>query len=504
MGDDAVDSQFRFTDDYTRVRGGGRDDPRFTSSYDDEDAKEEQQFHLDDSRSLSSQHSFPNESEYHHSSSAAHLVNGETRFPTPGILPYGHFVLSEAPKSDIATVCSGSVIEDIETSSVHELDPATVAGTTILIACPQQQQQQLLAPPATARSSPTLHLVAASTIAMMKNDMGPPLSRALLLHSQHPPTSGSSRAGSLRSFGSKRSGVSSDVAVHVDTDDCGGSLVESGNDGHSVKSVEGSQNDSDDDEIDKSTIPLLAATFTSLDESSLLVHPLLQNGMLSSSSNGRTSPGGTVYKGRGVRRYQGRYMHLPLKRFHQNGCSIQDTTTDQQQQQQQLGGGHPSRDSPDGCYPGQYQDHTYGDPPREWERGRQRSRSRSPPPKEQERRDNFGYPRKRSWSRSRSRSRTPPAPQRNTSPVEDRTRYPSKHGRRKQRSGRHTCRSELSTPRQHRRHNKTREDSRSSKSRHTDSPASGNPPSNGRRTPSRSHHRHNRKKNGSDRGAHRK
>lgn len=32
--------------------------------------------------------------------------------------------------------------------------------------------------------------------------------------------------------------------------------------------------------------------------------------------NGRQSPGGTIYKGRGERRYKGRYMHLPLKRFH--------------------------------------------------------------------------------------------------------------------------------------------------------------------------------------------
>lgn len=33
-------------------------------------------------------------------------------------------------------------------------------------------------------------------------------------------------------------------------------------------------------------------------------------------NSGRLSPGGTIYKGRGERRYKGRYMHLPLKRFH--------------------------------------------------------------------------------------------------------------------------------------------------------------------------------------------
>ena len=38
-----------------------------------------------------------------------------------------------------------------------------------------------------------------------------------------------------------------------------------------------------------------------------------------SEVNGRRSPGGTIYKGRGNRRYVGRYMHLPLKRFHNDG-----------------------------------------------------------------------------------------------------------------------------------------------------------------------------------------
>ena len=46
-----------------------------------------------------------------------------------------------------------------------------------------------------------------------------------------------------------------------------------------------------------------------------------QSQLCASQSNGRTSPGGTVYKGRGVRRYQGRYMHLPLQRFQQHGVT---------------------------------------------------------------------------------------------------------------------------------------------------------------------------------------
>ena len=120
--------------------------------------------------------------------------------------------------------------------------------------------------------------VAGGPSAAEVNDMGPPLSRALLL--QHPPAQGSfSRPGSVRSCGSTAG--ASDVVAHVDTDDCGGSLVEScTDDTHSILSQEEEAGPKDES------------------------HPLLQNG--DAVSNGRTSPGGTVYKGRGVRRYQGR------------------------------------------------------------------------------------------------------------------------------------------------------------------------------------------------------
>jgi hypothetical protein len=40
------------------------------------------------------------------------------------------------------------------------------------------------------------------------------------------------------------------------------------------------------------------------------------------TENGRQSPGGTIYIGRGRRRYQGRYMRLPLKRFRRNGVHL--------------------------------------------------------------------------------------------------------------------------------------------------------------------------------------
>lgn len=43
----------------------------------------------------------------------------------------------------------------------------------------------------------------------------------------------------------------------------------------------------------------------------------------SEPASGRRSPGGTIYKGRGNRRYKGRYMNLTLKRFHQNGVDVE-------------------------------------------------------------------------------------------------------------------------------------------------------------------------------------
>ena len=51
------------------------------------------------------------------------------------------------------------------------------------------------------------------------NDMGPPLSRTLLL-------AASLGGGSLRSFSTSATEAPSDVVAHIDTDDCGGSMSE--------------------------------------------------------------------------------------------------------------------------------------------------------------------------------------------------------------------------------------------------------------------------------------
>jgi hypothetical protein len=217
-----------------------------------------------------------------------HLLNGETRFPTAASYA------SDAQRSDAATVCSGSVMEDIEVESVVSADlnaQPTVNPTSPPSAVKMKSVNQLDSVlPQNHRQQLADHILAEQ----QNNTMGPPLSRSLLF--QHPHhhhnQDNLSRAGS----------TGSDVVAQVDTDDCGGSLdLED-----SVHSQEESQ------EEDPQNPKALAAAAVN----PLLCAPNDPNSM------GRISPGGTVYRGRGNRRYQGRFMKLPLKRFHHNGVHL--------------------------------------------------------------------------------------------------------------------------------------------------------------------------------------
>ena len=279
-----------------------------------------------------------------HSLHTASIMNGETRFPFAFSSPYPG---SEAAKSDIATVCSGSVTEDIDMASVTSGGEGSQTNTVIM---PSPSVERVDASivmvgggnfrrqgsggrvefAADSFALPTPRLTAAhlntqrtpqssphhsssepQSLAMM-NDMGPPLSRALLDQSA---IGGSSRPESVRSFGSNAGkSDNSDVAAQVDTDDCGGSLNESVTDGHSIHSQEDARIDGEEK----------AAKKGDCDEP----HPLLRDGVSKEHPNGRTSPGGTIYKGKGVRRYLGRYMNLPLKRFHQNGVTMGSNAVD--------------------------------------------------------------------------------------------------------------------------------------------------------------------------------
>mmetsp|Transcript_877 Transcript_877/g.2114 ORF Transcript_877/g.2114 Transcript_877/m.2114 type:complete len:611 (-) Transcript_877:1041-2873(-) len=295
---------------------------------------------------------------------ASHIVHGETRFPTA--TSYAH---PEAPKSDIATVCSGSVVEDIDQFSVdmpqHQSERVT---STITSSTPRRsgsggstravefaETSSTIGESSSSfshlhrKQPPTTGTAGTSSV----NDMGPPLSRALLMQRDQQTTgmggtgsiagsvagsaagsvagsvagsTAGSRAGSVRSFGSRGS-----VVAHVDTDDCGGSLLESGaEDLHSLHSQDDTKGEKETTQGGEGVMDLDHHK----EDDNKLPSSLVQSTELleEHSSSGRTSPGGTIYKGRGVRRYQGRYMHLPLRRFHQSGpdagVSLDDTMQD--------------------------------------------------------------------------------------------------------------------------------------------------------------------------------
>lgn len=372
----------------------------------------------------------------------ADLANDETRFPTAL-----YSVPSEAAKSDIATVCSGSVVEDIDVASVMSGDLGVqlplngddgIANPSI-----QSFQSNLCEKSIKAKISTNSYKnernveFAAEPSAFWKqmsldrlkkpysrinanlgssgiilHDMGPPLSRRLLL--ERAGVGNGSRLTGIcdpsqpESVRSQSSQAPSDLICVVDSDDCGGSLVESDchgsmNESNSVhsqdettlhSSQQNNVNFSESQNNDGQLINIETAHETDPNKSP-------DNRLSGFHTNGRTSPGGTVYKGRGVRRYQGRYMHLPLKRFHQNGITL-DTSTpimdfnlDSNDHYSNHHGGvhiasqyrnswerpHDRNHNTSRCYNGS-RDNTELRSARKksWSRSRSRSRSRSPTP----------------------------------------------------------------------------------------------------------------------------
>lgn len=346
----------------------------------------------------------------------AHIMNGETRFPTA--MSY----LSDAQRSDVATVCSGSVADETEevesilsqedqhqslasmqasekplAAGIRRTPSGGSRGVEFADDAPQAQGEQPTGrSPVFPGNGPLTSLAHLPEAAMPLHSMGPPLNRALLLQRteglatgsdggmahHHTHSDGSvdmephwnqddkkraadskpgSQAGSVKSYGSNNG------SAHGDTDDCGGSLdVET----HSIetRSIH-SQDEAPNVEMSEAAKP------DPSEESPT-------NTMLNSESvgNGRRSPGGTIYKGRGIRRYQGRYMHLPLKRFHQNGVHLGSVDE----------GDEPRNgDELNGFHDGHWEDprRPRGSSPRRHDAGferdsrsRSRSRSRSPPP----------------------------------------------------------------------------------------------------------------------------
>jgi hypothetical protein len=269
---------------------------------------------------------------------AAHMVNGETKFPT------ATSYVSDAQRSDVATVCSGSVVEDIEVESVvSQEDHLALAASS-----PSNHRSRPFPganrvvefaglPAAEPPDKYPLHDRSSPPQVPDVNTMGPPLSRALLLRAEG--GASSSRAGSVKSFGSTGSepgesktpriactssnlsyGGGDDGPFENEMDEAGSLDVET----HSIgtRSVH-SQDDAaaygeDDVGFDRqpSSLSISDAVADSRTAGTLAEVERNVNG-------GRQSPGGTIYKGRGTRRYQGRYMHLPLKRFHHDGVHLE-------------------------------------------------------------------------------------------------------------------------------------------------------------------------------------
>lgn len=204
---------------------------------------------------------------------------------------------------------------------------------------------------------------------------------------------------------------SNDAGSAADTDDCGGSLdVET----HSV----GTRSIHSQDEA-----PPLSAAVLAEQELPEAAVPLLSSAPV---ENGRRSPGGTIYKGRGIRRYQGRYMHLPLKRFHQNGVHLEDDDDYEQLQQLstanggdhsggnglhhgggRLGNSNDDHDHDDGVHP-------------DWNDTRRQGRSTSRRPRRNGHHKSASPRRCPSRSRSRSRSPNTPVPKKNTDDDDER------------------------------------------------------------------------------------
>lgn len=259
---------------------------------------------------------------------ASHLVNGETRFPTA--MSY----VSDAQRSDVATVCSGSVVEDIETESViSQEDQGFATYSPTEKRRPSKTRVVEFAGVSADASRLEVPDPQDSSAQIAVHPMDPPLSRALLLK-----VAGASlQSGSVKSFGS---GGSDDRRAH--SDDGTGSLdvdVSRPKGTGSVRSYEGSEGAPETDDggsLDVETHSVGTRSIHSQDEAvppeeeqlSATLPPAdapqhtLFHADETMHGGGRQSPGGTIYKGRGTRRYQGRYMHLPLKRFHHNSVHL--------------------------------------------------------------------------------------------------------------------------------------------------------------------------------------
>lgn len=277
---------------------------------------------------------------------AAHMLTGETRFSSA--MSY----MSEGHRSDVATVGSGSVMEDVEVESIHSPDDGGRAS-------PPGPWGQLIGPEVHSLSP-------GETLATSLLSHQSPASRLDLKGVSQMANQSHEKGQDLKS---QLKDTSNDVHEKNDSDEANSLGVEAHSVGErSVQSLEGIP---ETDEATNWRSEVTSTKAAATDE----VNPLHSTGV---EGGGRRSPGGTIYKGRGTRRYQGRYMHLPLKRFHEGTSTHLSEMLPLARfaaapQHSQSIPGYDPRASPGRC------------DERTSHRERSRSRSRSPGDKEEDR-----------------------------------------------------------------------------------------------------------------------
>lgn len=268
-------------------------------------------------------------------SNAAQLMNGEAYYPAS--MSSAMSCVSETQRSDAATVCSNSIAEDIEEESVLSQEDQHAALVTqhspvgSFTATAAIMSHQLLpnAGFASAEGTSSLH------------NMGPPLSRSLLQQKVESSYMQVSSTSSVKSFGSH---TGSEVMSRLRLDDYGGSVEDeiissktalTSSRPSSVKSFGSAGTDDCSGSLDVETHSIETKsvhsqedTFNTYTDNAKEGEPDETSSKMSgvtedaSTNEGRMSPGGTVYKGKGSFRYKGRFMHLPLMRFHHGGVHL--------------------------------------------------------------------------------------------------------------------------------------------------------------------------------------
>jgi hypothetical protein len=290
-----------------------------------------------------------------------HDDHGEPLVRFPPALSYH----SDAQRSDAATV--GSVLEDIEVESVLSLAEETPQHS-LSLAPASSSDNRLLHHAIAGVDFPVTGRLSSLIRTNVVGNMEPPLDRNLLLQHALVSASGDPRHVGFPSeaasyIGNKPPAPSSvkSYGSNIGSDDCGGSLdVET----HSV----GTRSIHSQDGLDALANEPAAETEAAV--ASLTIDP--------HDAGGRRSPGGTLYKGRGIRRYQGRYMHLTLQRFHHQNRDQHMNAAEEADEGVDYGGVVEGWNDPRR----QDDDRPPSRPLRSERRSRSRSRSRSPPMQE--------------------------------------------------------------------------------------------------------------------------